>query len=34
MTDSQRARFSERQRQIELARTRGQKHLAARVEDA
>jgi len=34
MTDSQRARFSERQRQIELARARGEKHLAARTEDA
>lgn len=34
MSASQRARFGERQRQIELARTRGQKHLAARVEDA
>ena len=34
MTDAQRARFAERQRQIELARTRGQKHLAPKPEPA
>ncbi|MEQ9124983.1 MAG: hypothetical protein RIM80_20720, partial [Alphaproteobacteria bacterium] len=34
MTDDQRARFAERQRQIELARARGEKHMAPRAEDA
>ena len=34
MTDEQRARFAERQRQIELARARGEKHIARREQDA
>jgi len=34
MTDAQRARFAERQRQTALARARGTRHMAARAEDA
>lgn len=34
MSDEQRARFAERQRQIELARARGEKHMARREQDA
>ena len=34
MTDEQRARFAERQRQIVLARARGEKHMARREQDA
>jgi UPF0176 protein len=34
MTDNQRARFAERQRQIDLARARGEKHMARREQDA
>jgi UPF0176 protein len=34
MSDEQRARFAERQRQIELARKRGEKHMARREQDA
>ena len=34
MTDAQRARFAERQRQIELARARGQAHVGPRTEKA
>ncbi len=33
MTDEQRARFAERQRQIELAKARGEKHLAPAARD-
>jgi UPF0176 protein len=33
MTDEQRARFAERQRQIELALARGEKHLAPAARD-
>jgi UPF0176 protein len=34
MTDDQRARFAERQRQIELARARGERHIMPKAEDA
>ncbi|MFN3913273.1 rhodanese-related sulfurtransferase [Hyphomonas sp.] len=34
MTGEQRARFAERQRQIELARARGETHMARRAQDA
>jgi UPF0176 protein len=33
MTDDQRARFAERQRQIDLAKARGEKHMAPASRD-